>query len=68
MANKSLPQNKARFFEEAVELVAEARKEQTTFDDAGERNFARCIERLAQYSDVPSTLVARTVMERSGEI
>jgi hypothetical protein len=68
VTNKSLPQNRARFFEEAVELIAEARKGQTSFDDLGERNFARCLERLAQYAEIPSTLVAVTVLQRVGEL
>jgi len=68
VTNKSLPQNRARFFEEAVSLVAEARQGQTNYDDAGERNFARCLERLAQYSEVPSAIVAREVLQRAGEL
>src|SRR5579862_4542061 len=63
--NKSLPQNKARFYEEAVALLAEARRCQTGWDDLRERNFARCLERLAQYSDVPSTIVATHVLQKS---
>jgi hypothetical protein len=66
--NKSLPQNRARFFEEAVSLLAEARREQTSWDDFGERSFARCLERLAQYAEVPSTIVANTVLQRAGEL
>jgi hypothetical protein len=68
VANKSLPQNRARFYEEALELVAEARRNQATYDDLGERNFARCIERLAQYAEVPSALVASAVLQRAGEL
>ncbi len=67
-ANKSLPQNRARFFEEGVELVADARKAQEQHDDLQERNFARCIERLAQYSEMPSSIVAREVLLRAGEL
>lgn len=66
--NRSLPQNRARFFEEAVELVAETRKSQANWDELGERNFARCIERISQYSDVPSTVVAIQVLQRAGEL
>lgn len=66
--NKSLPQNKARFFEDAMAILVEARKGQTEWDDLGERNFARCIERLAQYSDVPSTIVATLVLQKAGEL
>ncbi len=66
--NKSLPQNRARFYEEAVELIAEARKSQSEWDELGERNFARCLERLTQYAEVPSTQVAIDVLKRSGEL
>ncbi len=68
VTNKSLPQNRARFYEEAVDLIAETRKGQANFDDLGERNFARCLERLAQYSEVPSTIVAAHVLQKSGEL
>lgn len=65
---KSLPQNRARFYEEAIALLAEARQGQLASDDMGERNFARCVERLAQYSEVPSTIVAAHVLQKSGEL
>lgn len=68
VTNKSLPQNRARFLEEAIEIVAEARKNQAGADEQGERNFARCIERVSQYSDVPSTLIAVQVLQRAGEL
>jgi hypothetical protein len=68
VTNKSLAQNRARFYEEAIELIAEARKGQANFDELGERNFARCLERLAQYSEVPTTLVAVQVLQRAGEL
>lgn len=66
--SKSLPQNRARFFEEAVAMLAEARRNQTGTDDLAERNFARCVERLAQYSEVPSTIVASFVLQKAGEL
>ena len=68
VTNKSLPQNRARFFEEAVELVAQARRDQGNYDDLGERNIARCLERLAQYSEIPSTIVAAHVLQKAGEL
>jgi len=68
VTNKSLPQNRARFYEEAVELIAETRKSQEKWDELGERNFARCIERIAQYSDVPSTIVASHILQKAGEL
>jgi hypothetical protein len=64
--NKSLPQNRAKFFRESIDVVAEAVREQPERDDVNERNFARCLERIAQYSEVPSTLVAVLVMEKAG--
>ena len=66
--NRSLPQNRARFFDEACAIVAEARRSVSNFDDMGERNFARCLERIAQYCEVPSTLVALEVLKRAEEI
>ena len=68
ISNRSLPQNRARFFEEAVAIIVEARKTQDQFDDLGERNFARCLERVAQYTDLPSVLVAKEVLSRAGEL
>jgi hypothetical protein len=68
VSNKSLPQNRARFFEEAVELIADARQNQANYDEAGERKFARCLERLAQYSELPSALVATQVLKKAGEL
>ncbi len=68
ITNKSIPMNRARFFEEAVAILAEARRNQESHDDLSERNFARCIERVAQYSDVASTLVAHYVLKAAGEL
>lgn len=68
VANKSLPQNRARFYVGAVELLAETRREQESWDELGERNFARCIERLAQYAEIPSAIVASDVLRRAGEL
>jgi len=65
--NRSLPQNRAKFFLEAVELLADALIETPLDDDLAERNFARCIERIAQYSDVPSVIVAIQVLEQAFE-
>ncbi len=65
---KSLPQNRARFYEEAVSLIADARQGMSGYDELGERNFARCLERLAQYSEVPSSIVALDVLRRAGEL
>lgn len=66
--NKSLPQNRAKFYIDAVKLLGETRKTQTQRDDLSERNFARCIERVAQYSEVNSTVVAIDVLKIAGEL
>jgi hypothetical protein len=63
--NRSLPQNRAKFFLEAVNVVAEALIETPITDDMAERNYARCLERIASYSDLPSTFVAVKVLERT---
>jgi hypothetical protein len=66
--NKSLPQNRAKFFEESIKVLAEAKKSYGHMDDLAERTFARCIERVAQYCEVPSTVIAHRVLEATGEI
>ena len=63
--NKSLPQNRANFFREAIDLLVEARQAMPIKDDLAERNYARCIERISQYSEVPSVLVALAVVDKS---
>lgn len=63
--NKSLPQNRAAFFRDAVDFVAESLQTMPLGDDLAERNYARCLERISQYSEVPSVLVAIAVMERA---
>ena len=65
--NRSLPQNRARFMDEAIAMLAEALIETPISDDLAERNFARCIERIAQFSEVPSALVASKVLEKAFE-
>lgn len=65
MQNRSLPQVRAKFFLEAVEIVASALIETPINDDLAERNYARCLERVAQYSELPSSFVALKVMERA---
>lgn len=62
---RSLPQNRARFLLWAVETVATALQETPVTDELSERNFARCLERIAQYAEIPSTLVAVQVLEKS---
>ncbi|MBL8047283.1 MAG: hypothetical protein JNJ45_01245 [Chthonomonas sp.] len=63
--NKSLPQNRARFYSDAVDLIVTALKENPVTSDLDERNFARVIERLSQYAEVPSVLVAQAVLEKA---
>ena len=65
ITNRSFPQNRAKFFMEAVEIVANALVETPISDDMAERNYARCLERIAQYTEVSSTIVALKVLERT---
>lgn len=65
--NRSLPQNRAKFFLESISIVVQALQETPITDDLAERNFARCLERIAQYAEIPSTLVAVKVLEKSFE-
>lgn len=65
LSNRSMPQVRAKYLLEAVEIVSSALSEMPINDDLAERNFARCLERIAQYSDVPSTIVALRVLEKA---
>lgn len=66
--NKSLPQNRAKFYQQGIDVVVEARRENSQNDELSERNFARCLERLSQYSEIPSAIVAMHVLQKLGEI
>jgi len=65
MPNKSLPQNRAAFFRDAVQIIVEGLMTHPVDDDLSERNYARCLERIAQYCELPSVYVALRVMEAS---
>ncbi|MES1227224.1 MAG: hypothetical protein ABUL72_01055, partial [Armatimonadota bacterium] len=65
LANRSLPQSRAKFFMMAIDIVAEALVETPINDDMAERNYARCLERIAQYTEVSSTFVALKVLEKT---
>ena len=66
--NRSLPQSRARFFDAALSIISEARRELGLNDEQNERNFARCIERVSQYTEIPSAYVAFEVLKRAEEI
>ncbi len=65
LQNKSLPQVRSKFFEECVDLMVESLKSIPKNDDNAERNYARCIERISTYSDLPSTFVALYVSQKT---
>lgn len=65
LPNRSMPQVRARYFLEAVEIVASALQDTPITDDIAERNFARCLERIAQYTELPSAYVALKVLDLS---
>ncbi len=65
MQNRTLPQNRAQYLIDSINLLADALAETPVTDDASERSYARCIERVAQQADVPSTYVAHRVLDRA---
>jgi hypothetical protein len=67
MPTKSMPQARARFLDQAVGALA-AQLEGTEMDEAAERNFARCLERVGQYAECPPSIVATMVLQRLGEL
>ncbi|MCW5946572.1 MAG: hypothetical protein KIT74_06030 [Fimbriimonadales bacterium] len=67
ISNKNLPQQRARFMAQAIDLVARQVSSQE-LDEFGERNLARCLERISQYCEVPPPLIALRVLEKAGQI
>lgn len=65
LPNRTLPQNRAKFLIEAVDIIVDALLTTPITDELSERNYARCIERVAQYSEVPSAIVALKILERT---
>lgn len=65
--NKNLPQQRARFLAQAIDLVAR-QVSSRELDEFGERNLARCLERISQYCEVPPTLIGLQVLERAGQL
>jgi hypothetical protein len=63
--NRTLPQNRAQYLIDSTNLLAAALAETPVTDDASERSYARCIERVAQHADVPSTFVAMRVLDKA---
>lgn len=62
--NKTWPQQKAKLFEKCVELTVETLSDRV-LDELGEKNLARCLERIAQYCDVPAAIVAQQVLQKA---
>ncbi|MCL6623720.1 MAG: hypothetical protein K6T17_03755 [Fimbriimonadales bacterium] len=67
LGGKGMPQAKARLLEKCVQICVEAVLERS-MDEADERNLARCIDRVANYCEVPSTYVALLVLERTNRL
>lgn len=66
--NRSLPQIRAEILVQCVDLVASAIDKGAPTDDQGARNFARCIERVATYTEVPSALIAMLILQQKGAL
>ncbi|MBS1704435.1 MAG: hypothetical protein JST40_01065 [Armatimonadetes bacterium] len=64
LPNKSLPQSRAKFFHQCVDLLSESLRSNPLTDELAERNYARCLERVSQYSEVPSVLIAIAVNDK----
>lgn len=65
MANRSLPQVRAAFFLQAIQIVSDALLDTPINDDMAERGYARVLERVAHYCELPSSYVALKVMEKA---
>lgn len=63
LEHKALPQVRARFMLWCVDLVA-AHLHGTTHSEDDERNFSRCVDRIAAYADANHTYIAAMILER----
>jgi hypothetical protein len=63
LENKAMPQVRARFMLWCVDLVA-AHLHGTAHSDDDERNFSRCVDRIAAYADANQTYIAAMILER----
>lgn len=63
LENKAMPQVRARFMLWCVDLVA-AHMHGTEHTDDDERNFSRCVDRIAAYADANQTYIAAMILER----
>jgi len=61
--NKGMPQVRARFMLWCVDLVA-AHLHGTEHSEDDERNFSRCVDRIASYADANQTYIAAMILER----
>jgi hypothetical protein len=67
LSNKGLPQVRAQFLLRCVDLcVSEIKAGRMSEDD--HRNFARCLERIAAYTEMPATYAATMILEKTGSI
>ena len=63
LENKAMPQVRARFMLWCVDLVA-AHLHGSEHTDDDERNFSRCVDRIASYADANQTYIAAMILER----
>lgn len=63
LENKALPQVRGRFMLWCVDLVA-AHLHGSQHTDDDERNFSRCVDRIAAYADANQTYIAAMILER----
>ena len=63
LQHKAMPQVRARFMLWCVDLVA-AHLHGTAHSEDDERNFSRCVDRIAAYADANQTYIAAMILER----
>jgi len=68
---RQLPQGKARYLNDILKLMSEAIDELmpagVEADELTERSLARAIEKVAQYTDIPSPIIALELQRMRGE-
>jgi hypothetical protein len=67
LSGKAMPQVRARFLNHCVDLCV-ASIQAGEMSELDERNFARCLERISQYTELPGAYIAFVILERAGRL
>ncbi|MBA3726430.1 MAG: hypothetical protein H0W86_08250 [Armatimonadetes bacterium] len=66
LTHKGLPQVRAKFMHRCVDLCSDLIN--PGMSDEDNRNYARCLERISSYTEVPTAYIASLVLIKTGQV